>query len=60
MQELAPLNKDINLFNYASPESLANIIVKVNDSLRTREDVIENSKNLCWESEFQKILFYLK
>jgi glycosyltransferase involved in cell wall biosynthesis len=60
MQELASLNKDIELFNFASPEALANSIVKVNSSLRNREDIIKNSKNLCWESEFQKILFNLR
>ena len=55
MQELALLNTDIELFNYASPQSLANVILKVNKSARTRDDIMTDSQTMSWESEFQKI-----
>ncbi len=55
MQELASINNDIQLFEYGSPESLAKIIVKVNECDRSRNDIIENSQKLSWDLEFQNI-----
>lgn len=55
MQELASLNSDIHLFDYASPESLAKVILKVDSASRTRQEIIRDAQILSWESEFKKI-----
>jgi glycosyltransferase involved in cell wall biosynthesis len=55
MKELATLNSDIHLFNYASPESLANVILKIDLESRTRQEIIRDAQILSWESEFKKI-----